>query len=46
VMDLSKMAGTKNDMERIKGRIIGKDGRSREIIERLSGPRYRYMARL
>ena len=37
VLDLSKMAGTKNDMERIKGRIIGKDGRSREIIERLSG---------
>jgi ribosomal RNA assembly protein len=37
VMDLSKMAGTKSDMERIKGRIIGKDGRSREIMERLSG---------
>jgi ribosomal RNA assembly protein len=37
VLDLSKMAGTKSDMARIKGRIIGKDGKSREIIERLSG---------
>jgi ribosomal RNA assembly protein len=37
VLDISKMAGTKSDMERMKGRIIGKDGRSREIMERLSG---------
>ncbi len=37
VLDLSKIMGTKNDMARIKGRIIGKDGRSREIMERLSG---------
>lgn len=37
VLDLSKMVGTKSDMARIKGRIIGKDGRSREIMERLSG---------
>ncbi|MDD1749103.1 MAG: KH domain-containing protein [Methanothrix sp.] len=37
VLDLAKMVGTKNDMERIKGRIIGKDGRTREIMERLSG---------
>ncbi len=37
VLDLSKMVGTKNDMARIKGRIIGKDGRTREIMERLSG---------
>jgi ribosomal RNA assembly protein len=37
VLDLSRMVGTKSDMERIKGRIIGKDGRSREIMERLSG---------
>jgi ribosomal RNA assembly protein len=37
VLDLSKMVSTKNDMERIKGRVIGKDGRSREIMERLSG---------
>ncbi len=39
VLDLSKMVGTKSDMARIKGRIIGKDGRSREIMERLSGAR-------
>ena len=37
VLDISKMASTKSDMERIKGRIIGKDGRSREIMEQLSG---------
>jgi len=36
VLDLSKMVGTKSDMARIKGRIIGKDGKSREIMERLS----------
>jgi len=33
------MVGTKNDMARIKGRVIGKDGKSREIMERLSGAR-------
>ena len=37
VLDLSKMVGTKSDMARIKGRIIGKDGRTREIMERVSG---------
>jgi ribosomal RNA assembly protein len=37
VLDLSKMVGTKSDMVRIKGRIIGKDGRTREIMEKLSG---------
>ncbi len=37
VLDLSKMVGTKSDMARLKGRIIGKDGRTREITERLSG---------
>jgi ribosomal RNA assembly protein len=37
VLDLSKMVATKNDMARMKGRIIGKDGRTREIMERLSG---------
>jgi ribosomal RNA assembly protein len=39
VIDLSKTVGTKNDMMRMKGRIIGKDGRTREIMERLSGSR-------
>lgn len=37
VLDLSKMVSTKSDMARIKGRIIGRDGRSREIMEQLSG---------
>jgi ribosomal RNA assembly protein len=37
VMDISKMVGTQADMARMKGRIIGKDGKSREIMERLSG---------
>jgi ribosomal RNA assembly protein len=37
VLDLSKMVGTKSDMARMKGRIIGKDGKTREIMERLSG---------
>lgn len=37
ILDLSKIAGTRSEMERIKGRIIGKDGRTREIMERLSG---------
>lgn len=37
VLDISKMVGTKSDMARIKGRIIGKDGRTREIMERLTG---------
>jgi ribosomal RNA assembly protein len=37
VLDLSKMVGTKSDMARIKGRIIGKNGKTREIMERLSG---------
>lgn len=37
VLDLSKAVGTKADMARMKGRIIGKDGRTREIMERLTG---------
>jgi ribosomal RNA assembly protein len=37
VLDLSKMVGTKSDMVRIKGRIIGKEGRTREIMEKLAG---------
>jgi len=36
VMDLSNVAHTKNGMARIKGRIIGKDGRTRETMERLT----------
>ena len=37
VLDLSKMVGTQSDMARMKGRIIGKDGKTREIMESLSG---------
>lgn len=36
VMDLSNIANTKSGMARIKGRIIGKDGRTRETMERLT----------
>ena len=37
VLDLSKAVGTKADMARVKGRIIGKDGRTREIMRGLLG---------
>jgi len=37
VIDLSRVFNTKSDMARIKGRIIGKDGRTREITEKLTG---------
>lgn len=37
VMDISKIVGTKSDMDRLKGRIIGKDGKTREIMEKLTG---------
>lgn len=37
VIDLSRICNTKSDMARIKGRIIGKDGRTREITEKLTG---------
>lgn len=39
VMDLSRLVATKNDMARIKGRIIGKDGKTRELMEKLTGTR-------
>ncbi|AET65704.1 KH domain-containing protein [Methanothrix harundinacea] len=37
VIDLSRAFNTKSDMARVKGRIIGKDGRTREIAEKLTG---------
>ena len=37
IIDLSRVCNTKSDMARIKGRIIGKDGRTREITEKLTG---------
>ncbi|MEA1984679.1 MAG: KH domain-containing protein [Euryarchaeota archaeon] len=37
VIDLSKSATTQKEMIRLKGRIIGKKGKTREIAERLIG---------
>ena len=37
VIDLSKSANTQKDLLRLKGRIIGKGGKTREITERLIG---------
>ncbi|KXS42488.1 MAG: KH domain protein [Methanolobus sp. T82-4] len=37
VIDLSKIASTQKDLLRLKGRIIGKGGKTREITERLIG---------
>jgi ribosomal RNA assembly protein len=37
VIDLSKYASTNKEMTRLKGRIIGKGGKTREIAENLIG---------
>lgn len=38
VVDLKEFVGTKsNQLERIRGRLIGKDGKTRQIIEDLTG---------
>nr|WP_321497208.1 KH domain-containing protein [uncultured Methanolobus sp.] len=37
VIDLSKHTGTQKELLRLKGRIIGKGGKTREITERLIG---------
>ena len=37
VLDLSKWVGTPKELKRIMGRIIGKDGKTRELIESLTG---------
>lgn len=36
IIDLSKVTSTSNDMRRLKGRIIGRDGKTREIMENLT----------
>jgi ribosomal RNA assembly protein len=36
-MDLSNIARTEKDLMRIRGRLIGKDGKTREIFETLTG---------
>ncbi|MBC7114856.1 MAG: RNA-processing protein [Archaeoglobi archaeon] len=37
IIDLSEYARNRNDLERIKGRIIGRGGRTREIFEEMTG---------
>ncbi|ELY64752.1 MULTISPECIES: KH domain-containing protein [Natronococcus] len=37
VVDIDAAARNKNDMKRKKGRLIGEDGRTRELMEELSG---------
>ncbi len=37
ILDLSKTVGTPKELKRIMGRIIGKDGKTRELIESLTG---------
>jgi ribosomal RNA assembly protein len=37
LIDLSEQTRNRNDLQRQKGRIIGEDGRTRELMEQLSG---------
>lgn len=37
VIDIEASARNKNDLQRLKGRLIGEDGRTRELIEELTG---------
>ncbi|MFU8868562.1 KH domain-containing protein [Natronococcus sp.] len=37
IVDIDAAARNKNDMKRKKGRLIGEDGRTRELMEELSG---------
>jgi ribosomal RNA assembly protein len=39
VIDLSKFSDSPADLKRVKGRIIGKNGKTREVIEQMSGAR-------
>ncbi len=39
MIDLSNIARTEKDMQRLKGRIIGKDGKTREIFETFTSAR-------
>jgi len=39
VMDLSALSDSPADLKRIKGRIIGKGGKTREVIEQMTGAR-------
>ncbi len=37
VIDIDRAARNKNDLERLKGRLIGKNGRTRELMEEITG---------
>jgi ribosomal RNA assembly protein len=37
LIDVGDIARNKNDLKRIKGRLIGEDGRTRELMEELTG---------
>lgn len=39
VIDLSKFGDSPADLKRVKGRVIGKSGKSREVIEQMTGVR-------
>ena len=39
VIDLSNIASAPADLKRLKGRIIGKNGKTREVIEQMTGAR-------
>lgn len=39
IIDIDAAARNKNDLQRQKGRLIGEDGRTRELMEELSGAR-------
>ncbi|HTY89994.1 MAG TPA: KH domain-containing protein [Methanocella sp.] len=39
VIDLSTMTDSPADLKRLKGRIIGKNGKTREVIEQMTGAR-------
>ncbi len=38
-IDISNIARTEKDMQRLKGRIIGREGKTREVFEALTGAR-------
>ncbi|MCE8425272.1 MAG: RNA-processing protein [Candidatus Methanoperedens sp.] len=38
-MDISNIARTEKDLQRLKGRIIGKDGKTREVFEAITNTR-------
>ncbi|BAI61604.1 conserved hypothetical protein [Methanocella paludicola SANAE] len=39
VIDLSNLTDSPSDLKRLKGRIIGRNGKTREVIEQMSGAR-------